>query len=192
MRLNASLLAACMFVGSNATATPVPCSSAEIATAKKAAKDAQAALTGAAAAIKAGDKAAIDRLNIWLGVNNSGQAEAIRTRLLTVATWLGKTTFQCENQTISLGDVYAYVTPGQELMITLSVFFFSAPDGGQYSSKLGVLLHEASHFALSGAAKDPKIYGPKEAMQLAKTSPSEAQGNAENIEYFVESYTFKL
>lgn len=192
MRLNVILMATSMFVAAHAAATPVSCSTAETATAKKAAKDAQAALTAAAAAIQAGEKAAINRLGIWLGVNNSGQAEAIRTRLLTVATWLGKTTFQCENQTISLGDVFAYVTPGQELMITLSVFFFSAPDDGQYSSKLGVLVHEASHFALSGAAKDPKIYGPEEAQQLAKTSPAQAQGNAENIEYFVESYAFKL
>jgi hypothetical protein len=176
-----------------AHAAPVACTASETAVAQKAATDARTAIAGAIAAIDSGDKAALDRLDRWLGAKNSAEAQAVKARLTKVGAWLVKPIFLCENQTqIRIGDVYAYVTPQKDFIITLTVHFFQALDKGALESKLGVVVHEASHFDIAGDSKDPKVYGPKQALALAKSSPSQAQGNAENIEYFVESLHFKL
>lgn len=176
-----------------AIAKPVDCTAAEAAVIHKASGEAQKALTQAADAIHKEDSAAVDRLIRWLGVANAEQGKAVAVRLRSVATWLPKAMYRCENETtIKLGDVYAYVDPKVGLTITMGAFFFGAPVAGALSTKLGVLIHEASHFSIAGATKDPRVYGPQEALKLAKSLPAEAQRNAENIEYFVESLYFGL
>jgi peptidyl-Lys metalloendopeptidase len=101
-------------------------------------------------------------------------------------------TFRCAVKTdIRLGDVYAYVDPNNSFNVVLGAFFFNSPDTG-FCSKPGILVHEISHFTLAGATKDPKTYGPAEALSLARSSPEDAQHNAENFEYFVEALVFQL
>jgi Lysine-specific metallo-endopeptidase len=186
-------VAATAAITAHAHGAPVACSAAENVVAIKAATDADTALQGAIVAIDAGTNSALIRLDRWFGIRSSDKSQALKARLENIRTWLSKSSFLCENQThIKLGDVYAYVNPQQGLTITLGAFFFQAPESGTLSTKLGVLVHEAAHYSLAGAAKDPKVYGPAEALVLAKSSASEAQANAENIEYFVESLHFNL
>lgn len=174
-----------------ASATPIACDAAQLNAAKGAMSEAKKALLLAKKGIDTGDPTAAAHMTKWFGVVNSVQAKQVSDRLVRIIAFTDGATYQCETASIKLGDVYAYVTPDKSFLITLGSFFFTAPTTG-FSSKMGTLVHEMSHFVLAGAAKDPKIYGPDEAVQLAKTSPDSAQNNAENIEYFVESILFRM
>jgi hypothetical protein len=111
----------------------------------------------------------------------------VAERLDKIGVFADGASFRCENATnVELGSVYAFVDPSGIFVITLGHYFFKAPAIG-LASRMGVLIHEMSHFVLAGATIDPKVYGPDEALKLAKTSPGDAQKNAENLEYFVES-----
>lgn len=78
--------------------------------------------------------------------------------------------------------------PDESFVVRLGPPFFAAGTNG-HSSKDGTLIHEGTHFLLSGASADPPKdkYGEAQALALAKSSPAAAQKNAENLEYFVES-----
>ena len=161
--------------------------------------NAKAALVGAKSAL---DKAiaALDRANAedqrriqtWLGAKSSTELQAVRDTLARSRVFADGAVFYCAVKTdIGLGDVYAYVQEDKAFAITLGAFFFTASETG-LSSQPGVLVHELTHFVLAGGTKDPKVYGPAEAKQLAVSDPSSAQQNAENLEYFVESVAFAL
>jgi hypothetical protein len=169
-----------------------PCEGAQLATAKSSLSDAKAALDRAIAAIDHPSAADLARQTTWLGLRSSSEAAAVRDKLVRSKSFLDGVVFLCAVKTdVKIGDVYAYVRPDNSFAITLGHFFFIAPQSG-YSSKVGVLVHEISHFLLSGATKDPIIYGTEEAKRLAISKPVAAQSNAENIEYFVESVVFNL
>lgn len=170
----------------------VNCTAKELASAQSAARQAKAALRRTVSAIEKGDQTAVSKLDTWLGVKNSATADSVRKRLVSIEAFTDGASFQCENATdAKIGDVYGYVNPAGSFVVTLGAFFFMAPESG-FSSRMGVIVHEMSHFLLVGASKDPTVYGPKAALALAKTSASQAQGNAENLEYFVESFHFGL
>jgi len=174
-----------------ASATPIACNAAQLNAAKGAMGEAKKALVLAKQGIDTGDPAVAAQMTKWFGVVNSAQAKQVSDRLAKIIVFTDGATYQCETATIELGDVYAYVTPDKSFLITLGDFFFTTPTTG-FSSRMGTLVHEMSHFVLAGAARDPRIYGPGEAAQLAKSSPEAARNNAENIEYFVESVLFRI
>ncbi|WP_334539506.1 M35 family metallo-endopeptidase [Bradyrhizobium sp. AZCC 1708] len=155
-------------------------------------KSAKTALDAALKALDNPTAEDLKKLDAWLGVNASNAAAKLREKLARVRTFSDAVTFRCAVKTdAKIGDVYAYVDPDKSFNVVLGAFFFGAPDKG-YCSKPGILVHEISHFTLAGATKDPKIYGPEEALKLAASSPGAAQNNAENFEYFVESLAFSL
>jgi len=168
------------------------CVGDQLNTAKAAMKKAKGALDKAIAAIDSKDDATSRKLIEWFGARSSADGGKVRQVLVGSRVFADGAVYLCAIKSdVRLGEYYAYVRPDKAFVITLGNFFFSASDSG-FSSKLGTLIHEMTHFTVVGAAKDPKIYGVDEAKALARTNPDEAMKNAENIEYFVEAIYFGL
>jgi peptidyl-Lys metalloendopeptidase len=176
----------------SARAQVAACSGTQLAAARAALTRTKVALDKAISAIDKPTQADVDRLGKWLGVRSSADAASVRQTLVQTRAFSDGVTFKCAVASNSkLGDFYAYVDPSKSFLIVLGDFFFAAADTG-FSSKLGILIHEISHFTLAGATKDPIIYGTAEAQRLAAIDPAAARGNAENIEYFVEAVSDSL
>lgn len=169
-----------------------PCAGEKLAAAKAAMKSAQIALDKAIAAIESNDDATARKLIEWFGARSQADGLKVKQVLAGSRVFGNGTVYLCAvKSNAKLGDYYAYVRPDKALVITLGEFFFSTSDSG-FSSKLGILIHEMTHFKFIGASRDPKIYGTNEAKALARSNPQEALRNAENIEYFVEAIYFGL
>jgi Lysine-specific metallo-endopeptidase len=84
------------------------------------------------------------------------------------------------------GSLFAYVYFNDLAKMYLGLAFFNAPATG-YNSKLGTVIHELTHFWLTGNTNDIK-YGKADCLQLARTNPTSALKNADNYEYFVEDW----
>ncbi|MCA7883228.1 hypothetical protein LGM58_08515 [Burkholderia contaminans] len=186
------ILCACSFLAGScaAPAAPVACDGQQAATAAAANVTARDMLQKVVSLIDAGDSIAIDRLSLWLGVVNSEQQQAVKDRLNKAWAFLGGTSFLCD----TADPDYAWVYKSQPFTVRLGSAFFSAGTTG-YSSQGGTLVHETTHFMISGASADPPeqaLYGTKAALERAKSSPVEAQQNAENLEYFVEATFFGM
>ncbi|MHB9833288.1 M35 family metallo-endopeptidase [Paraburkholderia terrae] len=185
------LCAVFLLVGSCAApAAPIACDAQQAAIAAAANTKARDMLQKVVSLMDAGDSIAIDRLGLWLGVVNSGQQQAVKDRLNKAWAFLGGTTFLCD----TANPDYAWVYKEQPFTVRLGSAFFSAGTTG-YSSQGGTLVHETTHFLINGASADPperKLYGTKAALDRAKSSPAQAQQNAENLEYFVEATFFGM
>lgn len=92
-------------------------------------------------------------------------------------------------------DCFAYVYPNDKThTVYLGDSFEPAPETGS-DSKAGTLIHEVSHFndvagtddVVHPACGGKTCYGTKNAENLAKKSPSDAQKNADNFEYYIEN-----
>jgi peptidyl-Lys metalloendopeptidase len=169
-----------------------PCAGQEAVFAAAALNDAKEMMDKAMAALRSTGAADRRRGQTWLGLRSSAEAESVRAALGRARAFADGVTFRCAVSTDpSLGDVYASVLPNQSFVITLSSGFFAAPTAG-YSSRAGTIVHEFTHFVLTGATADPQHYGPGPAQSLAASDPSSAQRNAENIEYYSEAVAYGL
>lgn len=171
-------------------AAPTQCSPAELATAKKATDKAREMLQKVDQLIANNDKIAVDRMDVWLGVKNSAQGKAVKERLSKAWAFLGGASFLCDKD----DPAFAWVYGTDPFLIRLGSEFFKTGETG-YSSRAGVLIHEATHFLIAGASKDPPkqaLYGTDAALKRAKENPADAQVNAENLEYFVEATYFGM
>jgi peptidyl-Lys metalloendopeptidase len=174
-----------------ARAQDAPCSKSDQTTAQSTVPGVRAGLDKAIAAIDRGNKDDLTKLKRWLGATSSPEFQRIRATLVKARVFADGISFLCAvNTNVALGDIYARVKPGKPFTVVLASFFFSAPDAG-FDSKMGVIVHEFTHFILVGATKD-KAYGTDEARTLALANPALAQSNADNYEYFVESVVFGL
>lgn len=141
-----------------------------------------------AVSLRDGDAATAIKLTTWVGAVNSAQAATVADRLDKISAAAIGVTFKCDNQTPLKRPTYARVLAANAFEIILGTLFWTSPETG-FSSKPGTLVHELSHFYLTGHALDPEKgkYGTKPALELARTQPHLAIQNAENIEYFTES-----
>jgi peptidyl-Lys metalloendopeptidase len=168
------------------------CQGTELQSARASLEAAKRGLDLAIVALDRPTNADMQRIQTWLNIRNSAEAQAVRQTLTRSRAFADGATFRCAVRSDArLGDYYAYVRPDRAFVIVLGAFFFTAPNQG-FESKPGILVHEMTHFTLAGDTQDPRIYGPAEARNLARTSPADAQRNAENLEYFVESVAFAL
>jgi peptidyl-Lys metalloendopeptidase len=165
------------------------CRGADLAAAQTASAHAKKALDAAIAALASPNPAQGALMDKWFGLNNSRDATTVRDKYVQMRAFIGSATFVCPPKS---EEVYAYVRPDKSFVIALSSLFFQAPETGS-SSRPGVLVHEMSHFLLSGGTDDPapEKYGTDAAQDLAKSDPNAAQRNAENYEYFVEELARK-
>jgi len=171
----------------------VECDAQQLAIADHALTEARLISKSAAKLLKDGDPATATLLTTWVGAVNSAQALGVAERLEKISAAALSVTFKCDNLTPLKRPTYARVLAANAFEITLGSLFWDAPEIG-FSSKPGTLVHELSHFYLTGHALDPEQskYGTGPALDLAKTQPHLAIQNAENIEYFTESVAYKL
>jgi len=78
-------------------------------------------------------------------------------------------------------DVYAYVYPSDRTYtVYLCGVFWSVPN-----ERVNTIVHEMSHFDTLGGTDD-YAYGKSACLNLAKTSPTKASHNADNVCYFAD------
>ena len=85
----------------------------------------------------------------------------------------------------SYGGTFAYVSPNDtEHRIFLGGDYHRALNTGT-DSRVGVLIHEMSHFADVGGTLDHE-YSQAKCIELARDEPAKALYNADSFEYFME------
>jgi hypothetical protein len=187
-----ALLSAVLVLGPiRSRAEEPPCVSNDLLAAQAALKNLRSALKEVSGGLAQPTGPTVSKAIVWLGAKSASDAAEVRKVLDKMAAFADGVSFRCAVRTdVRIGDVYAYVRPDKSFAIVLGAFFFKAPETG-FNSKVGVLAHELSHFALAGATKDT-VYGVAAAKELAAKNPTGAQRNAENYEYFIESVVFRL
>lgn len=189
MKIGQWIVVALSLVGSTCWAAPGACSAGDSQVAVKARDKAREMLITVDKLIADGDSIAVKRMDAWLGVKNSAESKAIKERLSKAWAFLNGVTFICDRD----ADGYASVITSDPFKIKLRKLFFTTADTG-YCSRPGTLVHEMTHFVITGDSDDPpdNLYGTAQALKLAKENPAKAQMNAENLEYFVEATVFGL
>lgn len=174
-------------------AAVVECDAKQLTIASNALIEARLISKNVAKLLRDGEATAAKKLTTWTGAVNSAQAAQMAQRLETISNAALSVTFKCDNQTSLKRPTYARVLAANAFEVILGSFFWTAPETG-FSSRPGVLVHEISHFYLTGHALDPdkSKYGTAPALELAKKQPHMAIQNAENIEYYTESTAYKL
>ena len=170
---------------------PPPCEGAELQMANAALEEAKSILDQAIGAVRRSNSHDQRQGQKWLGLRSSAEAERVREILVRSRAFAAGANFLCAVATPTAGGYYAFVRPDNSFAIVLGPDFLAAPTSG-FSSKAGTLVHEISHFALTGATDDPQVYGRAKALRLATSDPKEAQHSAENIEYYVEAVAYGL
>lgn len=138
----------------------------------------------------------------WFGVLNENRINRVASQVhelfkqLTKGTlsvhYLGK---ECER------DDFAYTEDANNgslnnASLHLCQQFFTAPILGM-NSQTGTLIHELTHIVFNtddhayGYKKDPDDPEKKTCIDLAKENPAKAIDNADNYEYFIESFPDK-
>lgn len=152
----------------------------------------QTCITDALGKAREGAKAAKDCLDKeseaytkWFGKFSEKCAKQVKDNFCKISDSLNDKSYEftCDGDDCEPGD-FGYVYPCTPCKIYLCGGFFSADLTGT-DSKMGVLIHEASHFKDNGGTDDHE-YGCEDSCELAETDPEKAKDNADNYEYFVE------
>lgn len=204
MRLSVILMAVTVCAsGGPALAGAELCRSTDLTAAEAARHDAEGSLKAIVNYIDGGDTRTADLLKRWFGADDLNARQIVRSTLKRSADWVSSISFYClysndgtlieelQTPTGSIivdisGDIYAYVNPSDMSRVYLGLRFFEAPASG-YDSKLGTVIHEMTHFWLTGNTNDIE-YGKNDCLDLAKNDPDSAQMNADNYQYFVEEW----
>ncbi len=155
--------------------------------------------------VRSNDKRTENLLRKWFGSNGNHVKKRVESVLHKTSTWLSKVTFYClysndgtsiqaqinpdTGKTIlvdSSDRLFAYVYPHQLSAIYLGLGFFSASEIGS-DTKFGTIIHEMTHFWLSGNTEDLH-YGRTHCLDLAARNSSAALHNADNFQYFTEDW----
>ena len=187
-----------------AISAPVPCLNGDLSAAKAAQIDAKGTLDSAVNFLKGNDNQTKALVLRWFGRSDQITIEKVIDVLSRTSKWVNSVAPYClyandgslveqmtaEDGSIILsdeaGNVYAYVDPGDITKINLGLKFFSAPAIGM-NSKLGSIIHEVTHYFITGNTDDIR-YGRAKCLQLAKQDPDSAIRNADNFEYFIEEW----
>jgi len=151
------------------------------------------------------DEAAKANARKWMGDDSEATRQMLKDRITKELNLLKSMTadnFKPGQQadlpaTMDISNVYAYVQPNDP---THTVYLggkfndSNTPDTGT-DSRAGTLAHELSHFNDIGGTDDvvhpacggQTCYGSQNAENLAKSSPADAQKNADNFEYYTEN-----
>jgi len=185
-------------------ATPVPCADSDLTSAQIAQSDAKGTLNSAINFLNGNDANSTQLVLRWFGRNDQATVATVVSVLSRTSGWVANVSLYClyNNDgsltepitapdgsivlTDSAGDTYAYVLPGDLTKINLGLAFFNAPATGT-NSKLGAIIHEVTHFFLTGNTDDIR-YGKNQCLQLAQQEPDSALKNADSYEYFIEEW----
>jgi Lysine-specific metallo-endopeptidase len=210
MRLAFPVAFALIGTSIGAAATPAPCAPSDLQIASAARLDAEGTLKGVINFVRGNDKGTEALLLRWFGSSDGSTATKVAGVFGRSAQWLSTASFYCLYQndgsimddvktaagTIRVdasGGLFAYVDPVDLGKIYLGLQFFRAPPANGYDSKLGTLIHEMTHFWITGDTNREfdDIYPEVECLDIARTNPAKALGNAQNYEYFVEEWLSK-
>jgi Lysine-specific metallo-endopeptidase len=187
-----------------AAAAPVPCAGSDLTAAGAAQADAKGTLDSVLHFLQGNDSKTQQLVLRWFGRSDQSTVTAVTSALSRTADWVDRVSLYClyandgslvdsvmaPNGSIVLsdtaGDTYAYVDPGDLTKINLGLKFLSAPATGA-NSKLGSIVHEVTHYFLTGNTDDIR-YGKNDCLQLAQQDPDSALKNADNYEYFIEEW----
>ncbi|TPO13740.1 M35 family metallopeptidase [Mesorhizobium sp. B1-1-5] len=205
MLKNALIFAAFLVFGlPAAAASSVPCMGSDLTGAETAQADAKGTLNSAIHFLAGGDAKTQQLVTRWFGRSDQATVAAVSSVLSRTSDWVDKVALYClyENDGTlvdsvtapdgsiilrdTAGSTYAYVDPGDLTKINLGLAFFNAPAIG-VNSKLGTIVHEVTHYFLTGNTDDIG-YGKDDCLQLAKDNPESALKNADNFEYFIEEW----
>ncbi|KAG8721302.1 hypothetical protein FRC09_008105 [Ceratobasidium sp. 395] len=137
----------------------------------------------------AGISSGTARYTNWFGNFTVSGYNDVLSRYQKIGTDATESRYDCAacitHPKINFNTTYAYVNRRAPETIYLCGVFWRAPVTGT-NSRAGTIVHENSHFIVNGGARD-HTYGHRCSMQLARSSPTTAIDNADNIEYFAEN-----
>ncbi len=201
MRLTSkfSVIFACLAIlnspNSNASWPEVACPSAQEKIANNSLEEAKKGMDYAIRQLKASDATTMKKYKLWFGVGSSSNLQEVLGVLQSSRGKSNSVSIMCMNSSPKeLGDVYAYVSTNvASYTIVVTEHFFRSMDFG-FNSKMGILIHELSHFYLTGKTghADGK-YGldsVSASKALAKADPVGARKNADAYEHFIEDLVF--
>jgi hypothetical protein len=191
-------------------AAPAACRPSDLEIATRAQSDAKDTLQAVINFLKGNDQNTKALLLRWFGRNDGPTAVKVSGIYGRSAQWMNAVSFNClyENDGSNMKDVvtptgiirvdvssglFAYVEPSDVGKVYLGLKFFTAPASSGYDSRLGTLIHEMTHFWITGHTNraSDEVYPKAECLKLAQTDPAGAQANAQNYEYFVEEWLKK-
>lgn len=195
----------CLLLSISAAAAPVPCVKPDLDEAEQARASAEKAVKTLLRFLRASDQDTTDLLIKWFGDSGQKTRQTVTDVYAKSLTWIGSLTFYCHYNNegefveveidgstgqpieVDYADaVFAYVYPTEISKVYLGIAFYSAPKSG-YDSKLGTLVHEVTHFWLTGSTDD-LAYGRQDSLNLAKIDPKAALSNADSYQYFIEDW----
>jgi len=132
------------------------------------------------------DENAKENLKKWMGDDSEATRDAVKEKIEKIRDAIldmDETNFQPAEE--GEEDCFAYVYPNDSThTVYIGDDFGPAPNTGT-NSKAGTVIHEASHFN-DVVGTDDHTYGTTKTQNLASSSPSTAQDNADNFEYYME------
>jgi len=205
MRL--AVILAATLTGIRATqAAPVPCIAGDLQVAKTAQAGARGTLQAAVNFIQGSDAKTKALLVRWFGASDNATVTSVSSVFVRSNQWLNSVDFYCLYQndgshTSNIptpagivrvdysGELFAYVNPTDLGKVNLGLAFFKAPSTG-YDSKLGTLVHEMTHYWITGSTNSSfgDEYDKTKCLDMAKSDPAKARKNAQNYEYFIEEW----
>lgn len=190
-----------------AEAAPVPCVAGDLQMAKTAQKDAQGTLQAVINFIKGSDAKTKVLLARWFGASDAATVTSVSGVFGRSNQWLNTVSFYCLYQNDGShvasiptaagmirvdysGGLFAYVNPTDLGKVNLGLAFFKAPASTGYDSRLGTLVHEMTHYWITGNTNSSfdDVYDKAKCLDMAKNNPTKAQKNAQNYEYFIEEW----
>lgn len=127
------------------------------------------------------------RYTTWFGRYSSTNWNTATSHFTKIQSILSTKTlsFDCSCPAHSSSATYAYVYPNQHYKIYLCSEFWPSSTTGT-DSKGGTIIHEVAHFIVAAGTQD-HAYGQSKCQNLAKSNPSMALANSDNLQYFAEN-----
>ena len=122
------------------------------------------------------------RVQTWFGVNQVNNVATKLQRMIGVLE-KKKITYTFDGPRCDPTDL-AYTFPKTREIFLCPLYNVASTLQGS-DNKMGILTHELSHAIVS---TDDKAYGQNNCKVLARNFPNDAINNADNFEYFVESF----
>jgi len=192
IRLAGSFALAVTAIPSSAISAPKLCDQTQVSLIKSELTRAKQGMARAIQSIDQGQPADVARYTEWFGAGSSSTSASVRATLAASTAFSGFQLYYCpiaNDPDISwdVGDVAQVKGQGESITeIYLSPLFFELSPTDE-TKQYGVLVHELTHFRLTGNTVDV-TYGKQKSRQLAKDDPASARKNASNYHFFVQSF----